>query len=313
MEKRKGIDLVTQQFVQEHYSHSYVTEKEDSPDASRVSLRRRLREVSGYLLADDNVLDLGAGRQIFEREYRQVYTAENFNFVTLDFANIKNKKLLGKKGDSHVRAAGDKLPFADETFAAVVSSMALDFMPTGAISEMVRVMRPGGRAFVNLHHRDLIKSNLNVLASRRKLGKKAAEVQEFFEHLAANEVLYKNAEDIKNSFESAGLKVIDVKLQNDSSDKWWEVDLVKKPNITWISGNDGILGLRGNTTWLSEDVTQGVSISRVWDIEKEPIEASDIDMAFPSGTKQFVLYESDKITTDRQSVDMYSEGCPNGD
>jgi SAM-dependent methyltransferase len=57
-----------------------------------------------------------------------------------------------------VRAGGEALPFADQTFAVVISRVALPYMhiPT-ALREMARVLKPGGHLWFTLHSGALVR------------------------------------------------------------------------------------------------------------------------------------------------------------
>lgn len=226
--ERSGINTETVKLVRDHYTSVYGTEKEDSPDSSRTTLRRHLRSISENLSSSDYVLDLGAGRQIFEKNYTQAYGEPNFNFVTLDVAHITYGKLLSRSKNQHVRASGDHLPFADESIAVVVSSMALDFMPKEVVNELFRVMEPNARALITLHHRDLVDSKLDSFKRRGRLGVGKARVKNFFEYLKQNDVLFGSSEQIDTLFEESGFIVSNVQLASDLHDKWWNVDLQKK-------------------------------------------------------------------------------------
>ncbi len=104
----------------------------------------------------DRVLDVGSGfgRHVYECARRQA------RVVALDYAadevvqtrdtlaamveagEIPPERLIGV-----LRADGRRLPFADDTFDAVITSEVLEHIQDDvtAIDEMVRVLRPGGR------------------------------------------------------------------------------------------------------------------------------------------------------------------------
>lgn len=62
---------------------------------------------------------------------------------------------LGKRltnNISFVRATGEKLPFPDNYFEAVISRLALPYMHLpSALGEIARVLRPGGQIWLTLH------------------------------------------------------------------------------------------------------------------------------------------------------------------
>lgn len=210
------------------YSKFYLRDKEDSPDQSRVSLARKSKPIIVGLGAGDYVLDLGAGRQIFEREYERSYGQPACQIVTVDIAEIRKRQLLAKFGDiSHLRASGPHLPFNNESFSLVVSNMALDFMPENTIDELYRVMKPGSVGLVNMHHPDLIPDDLDNKLSRSDLTERQRGIYEFWKYLRENNILYSDPFEIFDKFFSHGFIVKDIDKRNDSANSWWELELVK--------------------------------------------------------------------------------------
>ena len=69
-------------------------------------------------------------------------------------------------------ADGEHLPFASETFDVVYSNGVLHHTPdtTGAISEVHRVLRPGGTAKVMLYHRNSLNYWFEIILRRGVLG-----------------------------------------------------------------------------------------------------------------------------------------------
>lgn len=153
------------------YTRFYANEKEDSPNKSRVSLRRRLNAALHNLSGTARVLDLGAGRQVFEREYIQAYGREGLDFVSVDIACVSARNLLCKSLAPHIRASGSKLPFGDRVFDIALSSMAIDFMPPEAIEETQRVLKPGGKLLLNLHHPSLVPAKFDDISRRKRMSR----------------------------------------------------------------------------------------------------------------------------------------------
>ncbi len=96
---------------------------------------------------DEAALDLGCGRGW----HREAVERAGFAWVGMDFAN-KRAPLLA---DAHA------LPFADASFGFTVSVAVLEHLrhPYAALSEIARVLRPGGRfiatmAFLEPFHKD---------------------------------------------------------------------------------------------------------------------------------------------------------------
>ena len=216
--------------------------KEDSPDLSRTSLIKRVHPYINALPKDSYVLDLGAGRQILEKEWKDIYDIKPpCQVVTLDIASIPKASLLAKDYE-HVQATGGTLPFRDEQFNAVVSNMAFDFMPSQALAETYRIAKPGGLVFLNLHHPSLVNYDINRELSklRRKIRHKTAansEISEqkklkfavyrYHEYLRDNNKLFKTADQIRSHFGEGGFNASRIDLNSDGNDTWWEVDLVK--------------------------------------------------------------------------------------
>lgn len=62
----------------------------------------------------------------------------------------KNRETTGVDNVVFQNASGEALPFADRSFDVVISSGALNLMPDkqAALSEIERVLKPGGRLMV---------------------------------------------------------------------------------------------------------------------------------------------------------------------
>jgi len=142
--------------------NNILENREDSPDESRGSLLRRVYPFISSLPKESFVLDLGAGRQIFEREYEETYgNKPTCQIFTLDIASIQSDRLLAE-GYPHVQATGRSLPLRDEQFDAVISNMAFDFMLPEALPELRRVAKSGASVFLNLHHPSLVKYDIYI-------------------------------------------------------------------------------------------------------------------------------------------------------
>jgi len=221
------------------YSDYYTRNKSDSPDASRSSLLRRASACMSELAPKDFVLELGSGRQIVTREYlRDRNTQPSFTIVTLDIANLARKQLLAKDsaGVTHIRADGGRLPFNATSFGLVISSMALDFMGVEAIPEVYRVLKPGGRAEINLHHPNLIPEDLDQLLARRQIPKAERTVLEYWAYLREKGILTNDSHILRERFIQYGLYVEKLIESHDNHDTWWEVSL-KKDGTNSTSAN----------------------------------------------------------------------------
>lgn len=222
---------------QVHYSAFYVNDNEDSPDRSRIYLLRRIKNCVGDFGKNDWVLDIGAGKQVLEKEYITLRhgSPPPFNLITLDVAELRKYQLLATNYKiPHIKANGTELPFHDESFSLIVSSMALDFMPRDAITEVYRTLKPGRYALVTLHHRSLIPDDLDelirnegILGRRRNYFRRDLRVYNFWRYLRDNNILFKDADQIKDVFGEAGFRVERVEEVKFHSDIWWEVGLFK--------------------------------------------------------------------------------------
>lgn len=213
--------------------------KEDSPDESRASLIKKVHPHISSLPEGSFVLDLGAGRQIFEKEYEDRYGRPKCNIVTVDIASIRKCRLLAQNYP-HLQASGRSLPFPNEIFDIVISNMAFDFMLPQALPELYQIVKPGGAAFLNLHHPSLV--NYDIDREKHKLmrslrGKKTIPVQKALQlavyshhkYLRDNRLLFETPDQIVEAFGTAGFEVKQVRIKSDTDNfnKWWEVDMVK--------------------------------------------------------------------------------------
>jgi len=217
----------TQEKMSSFYTRYYVSEKQDSPNKSRVSLRGRLQRASSSHPSGALVLDMGAGRQVLEKEYAQAHGRCDLAFISVDIASISRRHLLASTTASHVRASGAHLPFDDGVFDIAVSGMALDFMPPEAITEAYRVLVNRGGLLLNLHHPSLISEKLDDIAKRKSLSQRTKDILAFFKYLRDHSILLENITEIQQVFGGHGFEVERVAEASDSVDRWWEVDMRK--------------------------------------------------------------------------------------
>jgi SAM-dependent methyltransferase len=119
----------------------------DDGDFSRENVLDRPMLARVTSLQPKNALDVGCGEGRFCRKLAQL----NIATVGIDPVNtmVQEARKRHPGGDYHVGFAED-LPFDDGTFGLVVSYLSLidiDFMDK-AVSEMTRVLEPGGRLLV---------------------------------------------------------------------------------------------------------------------------------------------------------------------
>ncbi len=103
------------------------------------------------------VLDIGcgAGQQLLP--FAQM---DNIQCVGIDvtleagqvFSELFNSSDKERSNVAFVRSSGEYIPFNDNTFDVAICRVALPYMDNGkAISEIGRVLRPGGRLFLKTH------------------------------------------------------------------------------------------------------------------------------------------------------------------
>lgn len=229
------------------YSSLYKTEVEDSPDESRVSLIRRLRQQIISNSTQNLILDLGAGRQILERDYAQQTLKKeqplNCHFFTVDLADIDERQLLAPSFlCTHFKADGSNLPFSDGKFDVAISNMALDFMGPQAVDEVHRVLVSNGHAFFNFHHPLLIPPDIDNLVAKayRKIAHKTKyqgtiseqsirrlKVLLHHKYLKDHNILFQSTDQIVSTLSSHGFSIDRVLEASASYEKWWEVDAIK--------------------------------------------------------------------------------------
>lgn len=101
----------------------------------------------GWISEKPNILNLGCGTGI------QTETFSRFgNVVSLDFAEEALGFCRKRNLKDMVRADAEKLPFLDDSFDVILCFDILEHLQSDvdAISEMKRVLKPGGVAFISI-------------------------------------------------------------------------------------------------------------------------------------------------------------------
>lgn len=122
---------------------------------------------------EDDVLDVGCGTGVLTRELVK-YTSDSGSVTGLDLSESMLSVARGRCPGATFRQGNvAKLPFADQSFDAVLSSFMLMFVPepAQAVNEIRRVLRPGGRLVVsvwqgldnNVVYRELVEAAREVL------------------------------------------------------------------------------------------------------------------------------------------------------
>lgn len=91
------------------------------------------------------ILDVGCGTGNFTRKLK----ALGYDVIGLE-PNTEMRSKAIEKGLECVEGIAEEIPFEDETFDAVVSVAAVEFFDdlSGAISEMIRVVKRGGKVVI---------------------------------------------------------------------------------------------------------------------------------------------------------------------
>ena len=196
--------------LKQHYDTSYLAEKHDSPDGSRVALGQKMMEALKQGIPTPWILDVGSGRQSVEKEFmaprqrRYGDFLDKFKFATLDIAKIPRRNLLARKlGVEHTRASGLALPYPDGQMGLVFSNHAIDFLPDEVYDEVARVLAPEGKVIFNFHHPSMLQG-LNRMRDKN--------VKNLWQYLKDNGSLFETETKIRETLASHGLTVDEVKL-----------------------------------------------------------------------------------------------------
>ncbi len=116
------------------------------------------------------VLEIGCGLGTDGAQFARAgadYTGVDLTEAAVSLAR-RRFELFGLKGNFRT-ADAEQLDFSDETFDLVYSHGVLHHTPdtARAISEIQRVLRPGGRAIIMLYHRDSYNYRVNISLLRR--------------------------------------------------------------------------------------------------------------------------------------------------
>ena len=119
---------------------------------------------------DLRVLEIGCGLGTDGAQFAQAgadYTGVDLTNAAVELAQ-KRFELFDLRGTFET-ADAEKLDFADNSFDLVYSHGVLHHTPdtAGAIREVHRVLKPGGRAIVMLYHRDSYNYRVNISLFRR--------------------------------------------------------------------------------------------------------------------------------------------------
>ena len=156
--KFTAAELGSKEFFELIESHRYQSERHIPIAADFDSAKgKRVLEI-GCGIGTDGVQFARAGAN---------YTGVDLTTAAVELAE-KNFELRGLAG-SFETADAERLPFPDDSFDVVYSHGVLHHTPDTikAISEVHRVLRPGGKAIVMLYHRNSYNHAVNIRLLRR--------------------------------------------------------------------------------------------------------------------------------------------------
>jgi ubiquinone/menaquinone biosynthesis C-methylase UbiE len=156
--KFSDAEMGTPEFFERIEAHRY-TKEWHIPDAADFAGTRGLR-----------VLEIGCGMGTDGAQFAQAgarYTGIDLTEAAIELAR-KRFELSGLEGEFRV-ADAEKLDFADNSFDRVYSHGVLHHTPdtARAVTEIHRVLKPGGRATVMLYHRGSYNYCVGIRVLRR--------------------------------------------------------------------------------------------------------------------------------------------------
>jgi SAM-dependent methyltransferase len=156
--KFSDAEMGTREFFERVEAHRYAKEWH-IPEAANFAGARGLR-----------VLEIGCGLGTDGAQFARAgadYTGVDLTDAAVDLAR-KHFAQLGLSGEFRT-ADAENLDFADESFDLVYSHGVLHHTPdtARAVSEIHRVLKPGGRAVVMLYHRGSYNYRIGIRGLRR--------------------------------------------------------------------------------------------------------------------------------------------------
>lgn len=137
-----------------------------------VAFSSRLHEYDAF--AGRRVLDVGCGNgYVLSRYARAGARVAGVDITeTAVLLTRKRLELMDLEGDVRV-ASAEELPFDDDTFDCVCSMGVVHHTPNTpkAVSEIQRVMKPGGRLVLMVYHRNSILYRVGFPVERMRTGK----------------------------------------------------------------------------------------------------------------------------------------------
>ncbi len=210
------------------------------PEESNPLLAQRVAKLVPQLDSSDPILDIGSGRQYFVSSLamKTGYKLPANPIITLDVAPILSQYLNTQQNVNHVQADAMYLPFLTEKIGLVTSNMAIDYAddPKKVISEMYRVLKPGGFAAFTLMRPSMFAKDPDRFID--KLTTRSA-LQDYVitKHILGHNVLTNSEAAVRQRFIDHGFEVIDLVVRTSNgvdpdrypnAHSWWEVELRKR-------------------------------------------------------------------------------------
>lgn len=214
-------------FYTKQYSDEQITSF--CPPGTNSSLVRRGRAAIDALPDGATVLDLGAGAFYFTGLLQSSYKLNGIDFpnkriVSVELVPVTKKPHL--KTDA-IQADGAYLPFQDNVIDLAVSNMAMDFMGDKAGADLLRVLRPGASAHINLMQLDMLPTKLEAMEPST-LSVRQRDTYDSCLYLKENNVLFEDPELLSEKYRKLGFQVASLSQGTSGGrDKWWEVELIK--------------------------------------------------------------------------------------
>ncbi|NJC26003.1 class I SAM-dependent methyltransferase [Neolewinella antarctica] len=144
----------------------YFATSED-PATVQESVRLHQTILERIPAGTTSVLDVGCG----SAWVAAALTARGITVVSFDIASANlNKALARVPSEHHVAVRGDvlSLPFKDESFDVVISSEVIEHVPylPGYLDNVLRVLKPGGRAILTTPYDEKIQYSLCIHCNR---------------------------------------------------------------------------------------------------------------------------------------------------
>ncbi|MFC1650383.1 methyltransferase domain-containing protein [Candidatus Latescibacterota bacterium] len=151
-----------------------ITATEDMGHSFKHTERRRMQVISRMVPGAGvrKVLDIGCGNgelsEILVRRGMNVISTDlGFNSIQRASLKINDRLKLRPPGDASIRfVQGDiyRLPYDDSSFDAVVASEIVEHLdnPRDAVSEVARVLRPGGYFIVSTPYKEQLRYTLCI-------------------------------------------------------------------------------------------------------------------------------------------------------